>query len=322
MVAATGNPGYFRPNPQFAQHSLHGFEQFVFLRRACRSTCAGTKPTWISASRTLSRNPSTTASGDPIGSSTTGGLSSTTEPTNIHDFSLDRGRSDFDRTQVLTTYHDLAVPGRQGTQVAVGAPVVSQRDRGRLEPSEIVSWMTGEPFSISSDILTADNLPFLARRNHRTRSQLRLHLRPCPAMSVRAGFPSSVLNAATTPFGIPAPGTYGNQGRNIFNSPDFFNIDMTLQKQFAINERWKVQMKFDAFNVLNHPNFHMANPLFAFSAVTLTSQGSGLPQVPQAAISNTFGCLCCTSAYLPSSSSATGVGEPSRVLQVALRVSF
>lgn len=76
--------------------------------------------------------------------------------------------------------------------------------------------MTGEPFSISSDILTADN-------DRSTRAGI---IAPIPSFgftpavpgNVGPGWmPSSVLNAATTPFGIPAAGTYGNQGRNDFN---------------------------------------------------------------------------------------------------------
>jgi len=46
------------------------------------------------------------------------------------------------------------------------------------------------------------------------------------------------------------------------------------------------------------------------------------PEVVVPSGSSSFGSLCCSQAYLPSSSSATGVGEPSRVLQVALRVRF
>ena len=117
-------------------------------------------------------------------------------------------------------------------------------------------------------------------------------------------------------------GTYGNQGRNVFNSPNFFNMDMTIKKQFSITDRWKAEIRGDAFNVLNHPNFRIANPMTAFSGTTVTSPSGQTPEVVVPSVSSTFGTLCCASAYLPSSSSATGVGEPSRVLQVALRVTF
>ncbi len=319
MVAATGNPGYFRPNPQFGtvlymdSSSTSQYDALqIHLRRHENSLDFG-------LSYTFGKSIDDT-SGDPIGSSTSGGVTSSTAPTNIHDFALDRGRSDFDRTQVLNVYDVWQVPVGQGRKWLSTAPKFVNEIIGGWSLSDIVSWMTGEPFSISSDILTADNL-------RSSRAEIVGHIpgfgftSPVPGNVGPGWMPSSVLNAATTPFGIPAPGTYGNQGRNIFNSPDFFNVDVTMQKQFAINERWKVQLRADAFNILNHPNFHMANPIYAFTGTTVTNSGH-TPEVVAPSMNSTFGSLCCTSAYLPSSSSATGVGEPSRVLLVALRVTF
>ncbi|HEY3835169.1 MAG TPA: TonB-dependent receptor, partial [Bryobacteraceae bacterium] len=320
MAAATGNPGYFRSNPQFGtilymdSSSASSYNALqLHLRRHESSLDFG-------VSYTFSKSIDD-ASGDPIGSSSTGGVSSTTAPTDIHNFTLDRGRSDFDRTQVLTTYQVWQVPVGKGRKWASSSSKFLDALIGGWSLSNIVTWMTGEPFSISSGILTADNI-------RSSRAQI---VAPIPSFGFTSGvpgnvgpgwIPASALNAATTPFGIPAPGTYGNQGRNIFNSPDFFNIDMTLQKQFSVTERWKVQLKFDAFNIFNHPNFRLANPITAFSGTSVSSPSGSLPQVVTPTLSSSFGTLCCASAYLPSSSSATGVGEPSRVLQVAVRVSF
>ena len=297
MVAATGNPAYFRPNPQFgtvlymdssSSSSYNGLQ--LHLRRHETNLDFGLSYTFAKSIDD--------ASGDPIGSSTTGGVTSTTAPSDVHNFTLDRGRSDFDRTQVLTTYDVWQIP--------VGnAPRFVKSVLGGWTWSNIVSWMTGEPFSISSGILTADNL----------RSSRAEIVGPVPSFGFNPGIPGNPGPGwipGASAFGIPAPGTFGNQGRNIFNSPNFFNIDMTIEKRFAITERWKVELRGDAFNVLNHPNFRLANPVTAFTGATATGP----------VVSNTFGTLCCASAYLPSSSSATGVGEPSRVLQVSLRVSF
>jgi hypothetical protein len=190
--------------------------------------------------------------------------------------------------------------------------------------SGIVSWMSGEPFTISSGILTADNI-------RSSRAQI---VGPIPSFGLNPSVPGNAgpswippsalpeINPTTSPFAIPAPGSYGNQGRNIFVAPRFFNIDMTLNKHFSIRERWKMELRADAFNVLNHPNFHLASVITAFSGTTVTSPSGQTPLVVQPSGSSSFGSLCCTSASLPSSFSATGVGEPSRVLQVSLTVSF
>jgi outer membrane receptor protein involved in Fe transport len=49
---------------------------------------------------------------------------------------------------------------------------------------------------------------------------------------------------------------YGNSGRNILQGPDYKNLDFGLYKNFFIKENIKLQFRFEAFNVLNHPNFN------------------------------------------------------------------
>jgi hypothetical protein len=320
MIAATGNPAYFRPNPQFGtilymdSSSTSSYDAMqLHLRRHEASLDLGLSYTF---GKSIDDG-----SGDPIGSSSTGGVTSTTAPTNIHDFALDRGRSDFNRSQVLTVYDVWQIPVGKGRKWLSDAPRFLDAIAGGWSLSEIVSWMTGQPFSISSGILTANNL-----RSSRTEI-----IGPVPGFGFTSGvagnvgpgwIPASALNPATGPFGIPDAGTYGNQGRNDFTGPAFFNIDMTLQKQFSLTERWKVQLRADAFNVFNHPNYRLANPITAFTGTTVTSAAGQTPETVTPTASSSFGSLCCTSAYLPSSSSATGVGEPSRLLQVSMRVTF
>jgi len=37
--------------------------------------------------------------------------------------------------------------------------------------------------------------------------------------------------------------------------PGVIGIDFSLFKNFAVNDRWKVQFRAEAFNLINHPNF-------------------------------------------------------------------
>ncbi len=53
----------------------------------------------------------------------------------------------------------------------------------------------------------------------------------------------------------PAPGHFGNMGRNIFRGPSFTNWDFSLSKIWKFNERVKMQFRGEVFNILNHPNF-------------------------------------------------------------------
>lgn len=61
----------------------------------------------------------------------------------------------------------------------------------------------------------------------------------------------------------PAPGTFGNAGRNIFRGPSLHVWDLSLVKTWRAAERYSVQLRAEFFNVLNHPNF--ANPAILFN---------------------------------------------------------
>jgi hypothetical protein len=52
-------------------------------------------------------------------------------------------------------------------------------------------------------------------------------------------------------------GTYGDAGRNIIRGPGSFNIDASLIKNTRIG-RYQTELRIEAFNLLNHPQF--ANP--------------------------------------------------------------
>ncbi len=88
---------------------------------------------------------------------------------------------------------------------------------------------------------------------------------------IGCGFPGSKSSAAaiaacnsyygvTTPSTIfvNPPGTgirYGDLGRDLFRGPWFNGIDGSLMKNIKMTERVKLQLRFDALNLINHPNF-------------------------------------------------------------------
>lgn len=56
-------------------------------------------------------------------------------------------------------------------------------------------------------------------------------------------------------FVLPPEGRYGTVGRNVLDGPDLHLFDLSLVKRTYIGEQTKVEFRFEAFNVLNHPNF-------------------------------------------------------------------
>ena len=105
---------------------------------------------------------------------------------------------------------------------------------------------------------------------------------------------NNFLNIAA--FATPAPGTFGNAGRNLGRGPDNWQLDMALTKRIPLTERLNLVFRGEAFNIFNHPQY--ATPSSNFSSpVSFGTITSGL---------NTSG---------------VGTGTP-RELQFALRLEF
>ncbi len=60
----------------------------------------------------------------------------------------------------------------------------------------------------------------------------------------------------------------GSVGRNILFGPKQTNVDLSLSKRFSIREAMSIELRADAFNLLNHVN--LANPLSDLNAVAAT----------------------------------------------------
>jgi hypothetical protein len=59
----------------------------------------------------------------------------------------------------------------------------------------------------------------------------------------------------TSVFSMPAAFTFGNAGRNIVFGDNEVNVDMSLQKETRINERFRLQFRAEMYNIFNHTNF-------------------------------------------------------------------
>ncbi len=63
-------------------------------------------------------------------------------------------------------------------------------------------------------------------------------------------------------FTLPASSLQGTEGRNDIRGFGLTQADLSLGRTFSLTDRFKLQFRTDAFNVLNHPNF--ANPTSSF----------------------------------------------------------
>jgi hypothetical protein len=97
-------------------------------------------------------------------------------------------------------------------------------------------------------------------------------------------------------------GTYGNVGRNSLRGPGFVGLDAALTRTFKLSERFALQARGEAFNVLNHTNF-VGNIVPAGQEA-----GASYGTLSQGLNAATFGQI-------------TGAFDP-RILQVAMKVTF
>jgi hypothetical protein len=78
-------------------------------------------------------------------------------------------------------------------------------------------------------------------------------------------------------FLLPAAGTFGNVGRGVLRGPGLATVDFSLLKDTRISERFTLQFRAEAFNLLNRANFGVPNTTvfsgtnFAAAAGLITS---------------------------------------------------
>jgi hypothetical protein len=255
---------------------------------------------------------------DPVGASSGGGLSTTNSrtPTDIRNFRDERGRSDFDRTHVLTASTVWELPFGKGQKFFHSSSGVLNQIVGGWTANAIYTFQTGEPFAVRSGAFTS-NGSHEGRAGVPVFTQAQLQYLqgsslPGPVLfkpvdiNPATGQPYTCGTNATTSFCIPPPGENG-AGRNIFVAPSYWNVDLGVIKTFPINEKWKLQFRMEMFNALNHPNFD--NPRDA---------STGSPSIR----SSVFASSCCATVAPPSTQTIVQTGESARVIQFGFKFLF
>jgi hypothetical protein len=57
------------------------------------------------------------------------------------------------------------------------------------------------------------------------------------------------------PFCPPSPGRQGTLGRNVMRGFPMSQLDLAVRRHFSLGERMTLQLRAEAFNIFNHPNF-------------------------------------------------------------------
>jgi hypothetical protein len=204
---------------------------------------------------------------------------------------LEYSRVNYDQTHVFNFNSVYELPFGRGKKFFSDANGVVNRILGGWQMSNIIRASTGAPINITDPRATLNRSGRITRQTAQTTLNkdqikdligifslpcgifyinpqvLNLNLDACNqgVIQSRAGGTAGVASVAPTYIGGPGafpgqvffnnrPGESGGLERNFINGPFYFNWDAGLIKNIPITERVRLQLRVEAFNVLNRAN--------------------------------------------------------------------
>jgi len=172
-----------------------------------------------------------------------------TAPEDSYRIRLDRGRATLDRRHVLTVNYIYELPFFRKQDTVAG------KFLGGWQASGIAVYNSGLPFTPTTSSFDAGglgNVPALVAGN-----------RPNVLCDPNSNAPNNrlqffntgcfQLNPTTTTSGVL--NVVGNAGRGVINGPSTTRFDFTMTKIIRFGESVQLQLRGEAFNILNHTNF-------------------------------------------------------------------
>jgi len=179
---------------------------------------------------------------------------------NPRDIRADYGRASFDirHSGVINAIYDL--PFGRGTSGWTNRLI------GNWQISGIETVQSGLPFT--------PQLSYNPSNDGDTRNPVRPSWNPNFSGPVILGGPTLYFNPSA--FIQPAPGTYGNVGRNVLQGPGLATTDVSLAKKIVLTERLNLQFRAELFNLFNRANFNTPNPVVYAAATGAPSPTAGV----------------------------------------------
>jgi hypothetical protein len=252
LVANGFSPFFFQPYPQFtgAVNVIDSNDRSRYNALEIQVSRRSSKGLAFQASYTLAKSEDTRSFDPALTLLTRGGTgqSAANTPFDINNRDLNYARSDFDRRHALQGYVLYELPFGKGRRWGANWSRATEILLGGVNVSGVLRRYSGRPFTVFSGSNTLSQVVFT----------------PASCNGCSPDFGGTTLENGQNvfftaeqraKFFVPAAGEASNVGRNFFNGPAFFNLDMTLGKKFRFTETQDLEIRVEAQNVTNTPSF-------------------------------------------------------------------
>ena len=164
---------------------------------------------------------------------------------------FNRAPSDFDRRRVVNAAFNYAIPFGRNPSSDSDRPKWMDAALGGWNLGVLYVWESGARFSVSSGLQNqyAGVIGLADLTGSRKIGSL---------YQDSGGIIHWFSPQEASQFAYPVAGEIPSSGRNTFVGPGYSRLDVVLQKRYLVNENRNLQLRIEAFNVLNSAQF--ANP--------------------------------------------------------------
>lgn len=189
---------------------------------------------------------------------------------NAYQPGLNYGLSDFNSTNTLVGQVVYELPFGAGRQFALHG--VADEIVGGWRLSTLFQWHSGVPFTPVIQSSVADGIDPGLTPSFNAGSLLYPNLIGNPHVS------NPSVNEWFNPaaFANPASGTFGDLGRNTLIGPGFWNVNLSIAKEFRLPwEGMRIEIRADAYDLFNHINYHNPDGDVGYTGATLADSNAG-----------------------------------------------
>lgn len=231
-----------------------------------------------------------------------GGRSDDNSITDLSNLDLDRGRTKAHRTHIFNTSLILMLPTFENKSGFV------KNVFGDWEVGAIAAASSGQAISVYTT-----NIPGLNGGPSGTGYNNNQRPNRVPNVSCQAsgGLKEQILNPDAFTLNGFRIGTIGDAGPGICDGPDFFQVDLSLYKNIRVNDRVRLQLRFEVFNLFNRVNFLERSVSNTFNPTRVTFDTGS------AATANTI-----TSYSVPATFGQANATRDARQAQLGIKLTF